>query len=435
MLHEDTETLRAAVAADRIDEAAITAATNDEARELNALIRENRVRAGLVDDARTVEGSDGLSIGRGDLIQTRRNDSEAGVTNRHTWIVQQVGRDGDLWVRDTASDRKQQRTVRLPVEYVAEHAHLAYAATAYGVQGLTAPESHTILSDALSAAGVYVGLTRGRETNRLHVVAADLGDAREQFTASLERDRAERGLVEATQRAQVAVSGLTDDGPVQEVNAERARLSKQIEKAERLAARWEQAAAAFTDLAKRHKAEEDEQTTILATVENEAQRVRAEVFGPLVVQAVDDGTAVVTAQSPLWQASRAKDAARGFRKRSAARALYAATRERETVEMTARRRWGSIPAAATSVEPWAESVTSREADAHPRVIEQRQLVDAARKAQRELTAQHMEERRRLIHDVFGDLRLGNPREYAATWRQHAERRTPHPRHHRGPARH
>ncbi|AWY96569.1 Hypothetical protein CB129slpB_1891 [Propionibacterium freudenreichii] len=231
------------------------------------------------------------------------------------------------------------------------------------------------------------------------------------------------------------MSGLTDDGPVQEVNAERARLSKQIEKAERLAARWEQAAAAFTDLAKRHKAEEDEQTTILATVENEAQRVRAEVFGPLVVQAVDDGTAVVTAQSPLWQASRAKDAARGFRKRSAARALYAATRERETVEMTARRRWGSIPAAATSVEPWAESVTSREADAHPRVIEQRQLVDAARKAQRELTAQHMEERRRLIHDVFGDLRLGNPREYAATWRQHAERRTPHPRHHRGPARH
>lgn len=88
--------------------------------------------------------------------------------------------------------------------------------------------------------------------------------------------------------------------------------------------------------------------------------------------------------------------------------------------MTARRRWGSIPAAATSVEPWAESVTSREADAHPRVIEQRQLVDAARKAQRELPAQHMEERRRLIHDVFGDLRLGNPREYAATWRQHAD---------------
>ncbi len=420
VLHEDTDALRAAVAADRIDGAAITAATNDEARELNALIREDRVRAGLVDDARTVEGSDGLSIGQGDLIQTRRNDSEVGVANRQTWIVQQVSKDGELWVRDAASGRRQQRTVRLPAEYVAKDAHLAYAATAYGVQGLTAPESHTILSDALSAAGVYVGLTRGREANRLHVVAADLGDARDQFTAALERDRADRGLVEATQRAQAAVSGLTDDGPVREVNAERARLNKQIEKAERLATRWEQAAAAFTDLAKRHKAKEDEQTTILATAENEAQRVRAEVFGPLVVQAAADGTAVVTAQSRVWQATRVKDAAQGFRKRSAARALDAATTERETVEMTTRRRWGSVPAAATSVEPWAESVTSREAEAHPRVIEQRQLVDAAQKAQRELTAQHMEERRRLVHDVFGDLRPGNPREYAAKWRQHAE---------------
>ena len=178
VLHEDAEALRAAVAAERIDGAAITTATNDETRELNALIRENRVRAGLVDDVGTSEGSDGLSIGRGDLIQTRRNDSEVGVANRQTWIVQKVGDDGSLWVRDSASGRKQQRTVRLPAGYVAEHAHLAYASTAYGVQGLTAPEFHTILSDALSAAGVYVGLTRGREANRLHVVAADLGDAR-----------------------------------------------------------------------------------------------------------------------------------------------------------------------------------------------------------------------------------------------------------------
>ncbi|MFX7849860.1 hypothetical protein ABTK11_22390, partial [Acinetobacter baumannii] len=73
-LHEDAEALRAAVAAERIDGAAITAATNDEARELNALIREDRVRAGLVDDARTIDGADGMSIGAGDLIQTRRND-------------------------------------------------------------------------------------------------------------------------------------------------------------------------------------------------------------------------------------------------------------------------------------------------------------------------------------------------------------------------
>lgn len=141
VLHEDAEALRATVAAERIDGAAITAATNDDARELNALIREGRVRAGMVDDARTVEGVDGLSIGRGDLVQTRRNDAEVGVANRQTWIVQRVEDDGSLWVRDGASERKGQRTVRLPAEYLAEHAHLAYAATAYGVQGLTPHDS------------------------------------------------------------------------------------------------------------------------------------------------------------------------------------------------------------------------------------------------------------------------------------------------------
>ncbi|MFV0375503.1 ATP-dependent DNA helicase [Microbacterium sp.] len=153
VLHEDAETLRAAIAAVRIDGATITAATNDEALELNALIREDRARAGLVDDARTVEGSDGLSIGRRDLIQTRRNDSEVRVANRQTWIVQHVGEDGSLWVRDAASERKQQHSVCLHAGYVSEHTHLAYASTAYGVQGRTAPESHTILSDALDAAG------------------------------------------------------------------------------------------------------------------------------------------------------------------------------------------------------------------------------------------------------------------------------------------
>lgn len=420
VLHEDAEALRAAIAAERIDGAAITAATNDEARELNALIREDRVREGVVDDVRTVEGSDGLSIGRGDLIQTRRNDSQVGVANRQTWIVQQVGKGGDLWVRDAASDRKGQRTVRLPAEYVAEHTHLAYAATAYGVQGLTAPESHTILSDALSAAGVYVGLTRGRETNRLHVVAADLGDAREQFTAALERDRADRGLREATDRARLAVAGIVADGPVAVVNTERARLAKLIEQAERAAAKWERDAAAFAKLSNRHENEAGEQQMIVAAAEAEAQRVREEEVGPLVAQATTDGTAVISAQSRMWEAARARSAARRFRKRSAARTLSAATGQCETVETAARQRWGSIPATAASVEGWAATVAGREADAHPRVVEQREHVAGAKQEQQELAARHAQENRALITQAFGDRTPSSPRKLAAQWRVQAE---------------
>ena len=75
--HESPEALRDALAREWRDGDAVTVATNDEARELNARIRDERVRAGQVDDHRTATGSDGLSIGRGDVIQTRQNDSAA----------------------------------------------------------------------------------------------------------------------------------------------------------------------------------------------------------------------------------------------------------------------------------------------------------------------------------------------------------------------
>lgn len=128
-----------------------------------------------------------------------------------------------------------------------EHVHLSYAATAYGVQGVTAPASHTILTDSLGGAAVYVGMTRGRETNTLHVVADDMAGARQQFIEALERDRADRGLADATERAAEAVRGLVNDGPVKLVNAETEALMKQTERAEQQAALWRRAADALTD--------------------------------------------------------------------------------------------------------------------------------------------------------------------------------------------
>jgi hypothetical protein len=83
--------------------------------------------------------------------------------------------------------------VELPPGYVAEHVHLAYATTAYGVQGVTAVESDMVLSDAMGAAGLYVGLTRGRAANRPHVVSPDLAGGWRQFVEARERDRTDRG--------------------------------------------------------------------------------------------------------------------------------------------------------------------------------------------------------------------------------------------------
>ncbi|GAA1055923.1 hypothetical protein GCM10017608_14200 [Agromyces luteolus] len=207
VMHESPDAMRAALALERRDGDAITVATNDEARELNERFRDERVRVGEVDDHRTALGSDGLSIGRGDPIQTRRNDSALRVANRQTWVVQGVDDHGAVWVKEALAGARQ-RTVRLTAEYVAEHTHLTYASTAYGMQGATAPASHTVLTDSMGAADLYVGMTRGRNANRLHVVAADLSEAREQFVLAMEKDRADRGVDRAADAARNSVRGL-----------------------------------------------------------------------------------------------------------------------------------------------------------------------------------------------------------------------------------
>jgi thymidine kinase len=420
VLHESTEVAQDAIAHVTRDGDAITVATNDEARELNSRIRDERVQKGGVDDTRTTTGSDGLAIGAGDVIQTRKNDSGAGVANRQTWTVQSVGADGTVWAKENGTGRKRQRTVRLSAEYVVEYTHLAYASTAYGVQGATVDESHTILSDALDAPGVYVGITRGRNTNRLHVVAADLDDAREQFAAALERDRADRGLIVATHAAGEAVAGLTAEGPVQLVNAERARLAERIERADQQAARWERAAAALDRQAREHRAEADEQQAVLASAEADAVRVRGEVAAPLIDQATADGTAYLATQTRVWAASDAHRNARGLRKRTAARGLTVADEEHRTIETATRRRWGSTPQTPEGVEPWAVTVAQQAANADPRVTETQERAGAALQAQQHLISEQVRERADLRRRVLGNRPAGSTAQaQAVRWREQA----------------
>lgn len=118
-----------------------------------------------------------------------------------------------------------------------EHAHLSYTATAYGVQGATVNSSRTMLSAAMSVAGVFVGMSRSRQQNQLHVVAEDMADAREQFVKAMERDQAEPGLDHATQQVIDAVRELVSDGPVRLVTEELERLIAEAERAERVAER------------------------------------------------------------------------------------------------------------------------------------------------------------------------------------------------------
>lgn len=401
-LHDTDEEVQETIAKTTTTADAITAATNDEARVLNERIRTERVDRSEVDDARTVFGSDGLPIGAGDVIQTRRNESMLGVANRQTWTVQHVADNGALSVVETVNGRKQQRTVTLPPEYVTEDVHLAYAVTAYGIQGATLDVAHTVLSDALDAAGVYVGMTRGRKANTLHIVATDLDDAKQQFTDALARDRADRGLQEATDRAREAVTGLVADGPVSIVNAERDRIAEQIAKAERERGHWVSAFARLRDQSERHTVEREEQRKLVAATDTHASEVLADAVAPRVQEATVDGAAFLNAQEEAFAAHRVRASAGRFRKRAALRTAREVDARRDAAEQAIRDRWQSLPHSAASLPAWAEAVAQREANVMPEVVEAREAANRAHAEAENISARQTREYMALSQRVLGN---------------------------------
>ena len=426
-LHTSDEDVREHIAEQRRDGEAVTVTSNDEARAVNARIREERVARGEVDDARTVTGSDGLPIGAGDVIQTRKNNTSIGVANRQNWVVQRVEQDGVLRVREAGSGRKRQRTVRLSAEYVAEHAHLSYAATAYGVQGATVTGSHTIPTEAISAAGVYVGMTRGREQNLLHVVAESQEQAREQFVAAMERDRADRGLTDATERAAEAVRGLVDEGPVRLVQTERARLTQLIERAEQHAALFEDATARFAAQKQAQHVEAEEHAEHVAHAKELAEHIRHTVTAEVETRARADGQELVEARAHLQTSRDEARAARFGRRRTAARNIDTAKESVEKIEQRITQTWGTAPSLLRPVSEWAKKIATEHADAHSEVRAAEQALSDTEAARQQTIQRQAVERDRLTVQVYGaeqarqmrgTFRIPNPTADA----EHARRR-------------
>lgn len=400
-LHADSDELQEHLAQNARDGETITVAGNEDAERLNESIRDERIARGLVENTATTTGSDGLSIGAGDLIQTRRNDTALGVANRQQWVVQHVEPDGSVWVRDAHDERKREHTRHLPAEYVSEHAHLSYAATAYGVQGVTAPGSHTILSDGINGAAVYVGMTRGRGENALHVIAESRAEARVQFVDAMERDRADRGLADATERATEAVRGLVDDGPVKLVNTRTAQLIQDAEKAERRAVWWERVGARLDQQHEHQQAEKDDQAAVIQAVTDTARRVRAEVQEPLTVVAMQEGTEHLAALDHEAAAQTKLNAAGRFGRRAARKDYQAATALAGKSRARVADRWGTTPHDADTLTAWASCAAERLAARDPRVIEAEQHAEAARTAGEEMDKRHRSDRRALHADIFG----------------------------------
>ena len=117
--------------------------------------------------------SDGNHVGAGDLVRARLNtEIDAGgraLTNRDTLAVTAFcGPDAE--VRRQRQDGTWTQPFRVPRTYLARNAELAYAGNVHVAQGRTVDTAHLLVTGSLSRQALYVGMTRGRESNTAHVV-------------------------------------------------------------------------------------------------------------------------------------------------------------------------------------------------------------------------------------------------------------------------
>ena len=173
----------------------LVAATHVEAQRISESIQARRIESGAIQPERiAATGQDGQPIFVGDVVQTRRNDSSAGVQNRQNWILKSIAR--EYLVLVSVSDSSDLR--KITHEYAASHLHLAYATTVYGAQGETTDLS--LVGPGVDAAGLYVGLTRGKHNNVAVLVATTEKSARSTLVEMMQR----RPIEETLQKSQVA---------------------------------------------------------------------------------------------------------------------------------------------------------------------------------------------------------------------------------------
>lgn len=174
-----------------------------------------------------------------------------------------------------------------------------------------------------------------------------------------------------------------------------------------------------------HRAESDEQREAVTAADARAVQVRAEVAAPLIEQATIDSTAYLISRERMWETQAARASAGRLRKRAAERAATEAAGEHRATEDAVRRRWGGLPTRAAGVEPWAEAVAGKQADADPRVTETRQETEQAHREQGRLAERHLCESVALRRTVLGSATPSTASTRAAGWRARAEQARHH----------
>jgi hypothetical protein len=153
----------------------LLAGSNAEAAELSRRVHAKLVQLGTVGPPQAVL-ADGNHAGTGDLVRARLNTKidAAGrlLTNRDTLQVTAF-RGPDAEVRRQQLDGTWTEPFLVPRSYLAHSAELAYAGNVHVAQGRTVDTAHLLVTATLSRQALYVGMTRGRESNTAHVVTGN----------------------------------------------------------------------------------------------------------------------------------------------------------------------------------------------------------------------------------------------------------------------
>jgi AAA domain/TrwC relaxase len=153
----------------------LLAGSNGEAAELSRRVQAKLIQLGTVQRPQAAL-SDGNQAGTGDLIRARLNTTINAVgrklTNRDTLKI--TGWKGpSAQVRRRELDGTWTSPFLVPRDYLAGSAELDYAGNTHVGQGRTVDTAHLLVTGTLSRRSLYVGLTRGRESNTAHIVTGN----------------------------------------------------------------------------------------------------------------------------------------------------------------------------------------------------------------------------------------------------------------------
>jgi AAA domain/TrwC relaxase len=152
----------------------LVAGSNAEAAELSRRVQARLIQLGTVGHPQAPL-SDGNQVGVGDLVRARLNtEIDAGgrkLTNRDTLKITAL-RGPDAEVRRQRLDGTWTEAFWVSKSYLARNAELGYGGNVHVAQGRTVDTAHLLVTDSLSRQALYVGMTRGRESNTAHVVTA-----------------------------------------------------------------------------------------------------------------------------------------------------------------------------------------------------------------------------------------------------------------------